>query len=207
MGVPSTIPEGSTLTRDCHSSSRSRDHLARWGAGALMLAASLLWNPTPVVAQATTHIASAAAPARVPTAPELVESSAVDDVRRNLEATDPLRFLLNYRDALALRSEQVQALQRDQRDMADSLSAVLDALDRTISAAAAANNRSATAASRDHAALEVFRMVDRLADIQDTFRTRARHRLSVDQRVLADACEAEWLATQRKRIEPDWPLK
>jgi len=147
--------------------------------------------------------------------------SPADEIRRNLEASDGLRFLLDHRKPLEMTRAQRDTLERYRDDQSAMQKPVYRELEKLVSdrpmgapgggrggpeggrrGAPDGGGRGPESGGRGPAASDTVRaLANRLADIQSAFRDRARQQLTATQRTKADSLELIWLEKERKRLE------
>ncbi len=166
--------------------------------------------------------------------------SPVDAIKANLEANDPLKFLLDRKKPLDLTKAQKDTLERFRNDMHDAQKPVYKDLEQQVAqmqkergerggigggmgggmgpeggmggARGGRGGRGrgdeppdSTGEGRGREGgpgAGPFKLyADKLADIQDSFRDRARAQLTAPQRAKADSMQDAWLAEQRKKDE------
>ena len=147
--------------------------------------------------------------------------SPVDTIKKNLDRTNPLTFLLDRKKPLSLTKAQQDTLKKFRDELRDAQRPVYAELDKLDVARAGGRGPGGMGpggrggpppgggrdgggeASRGPGgpddALRV--LAAKLYDIQDSFRDRARLQLESTQRVRADSLEQAWLAEERKKME------
>ncbi len=150
--------------------------------------------------------------------------SPLQTLKDNMERTDPLKFLLDHKKPLSLTNTQRDTIKKYQKDMDDLEKPVYKDLEKLVAdmpgrsgggmgrggmggGGGAGRGRggvddgdSTSGRGRRGGANDPMRaLADKLTDIQDSFRDRARAQLDSTQRVKADSIETAWLAEMRKQ--------
>jgi hypothetical protein len=170
-------------------------------------------------------------------------SSPIDEIRDNLEANDPLKFLLDRRKPLSLTKPQRDSLERYRSDMQDAQKPVYKEMESLLTdrprgerggppgggspgggspgggspgggspgggppgggrggrgVGGEPSDSTGDVRGRGPSGGPFRAYADKLMDIQDAFRDRARAQLSAAQRTTADSLEQTWLAELRKK--------
>ena len=147
-------------------------------------------------------------------------------LKQNMERTDPLKFLLDNKKPLSLTNAQRDTLKQYQKDMDELEKPVYKDLDKLVAdmpgrgagamgrggmgggagrGRGGSNDSDSTSGRgrRGGADDPIRALADKLTDIQDSFRDRARAQLDSTQRVKADSIENVWLAEMRKQDADD----
>lgn len=145
--------------------------------------------------------------------------SPAETVKAHLEQNDPLKFLLDRKKPLSLSGTQRDTIKRYQQEMEDAQRPVFKALDKLSSSMpgrggmgaggrgrggdgerGGAGGDEADGRDRRGGPGDTIRVLaDKLTDIQDSFRDRARGQLDAIQKITADSLETLWLAELRKK--------
>lgn len=147
--------------------------------------------------------------------------SPIDEIRENVESNDPLKFLLDRKKPLTLTQAQRDTIERYRSDMKDAQTPVFKEMEQLVAdrprerdgergggRGGARGGRGpggepsdSVGAGRGPGGGPFRECANKLMDIQDAFRDRARAQLTATQRATADSLEQSWLADLRKKDE------
>ena len=117
-------------------------------------------------------------------------------LRENLHYTDPIRFMQDLQGPLSLSSAQRDSVRQYRKELEGRQRALFKQLEaiETLHDSVEPSDR-------------VLALADRLLDLQDEYRQRARASLTRPQRAQADSIELAWLTEQRRRIEAQFSAR